>query len=98
MRAADYVFGSAELGAHNFAIEVDGKAFSLDDPGYIGGPVLTPASPDGSEHIIQIGAFISPLDKGTHSVTVRGIVDGDAFVSFAGGPFTAEIHYTVIVQ
>jgi len=77
---------------------VDGRVYSLDDAGYIGGPVPTPTSPDGSEHIIQIGAFLSPLNKGRHHVTIRATLDGAAFVDFVGGPFSAEINYTVIVN
>jgi len=96
--AADYIFGRDQLGAHDLQIVVDGRVYSLDDPGYIGGPVLTPSSPDGSTHLIQIGAFLSPLNKGTHHVSIRGSLDGTAFVDFVGGPYTAEISYTVIVK
>jgi hypothetical protein len=96
--AANYVFGNAELGGHDLEIEVDGSLFSLDDPGHIGGPVLTPNSPDGSSHLIQIGAFLAPLAKGTHAVTIRGVFDGDALVNAFGGPLTAEISYSITVQ
>ena len=96
--AANYVFGRTELGAHDLQIEVDGKVFSLDVPGYIGGPVLTPESPSGSEHLIQTGAFVTPLSKGTHSVIIRGTLDGDAMIDILGQPWTVEIHYTVTVQ
>jgi hypothetical protein len=68
---ADYFFGRSELGAHDLEIEVDGRVFSLDDPGYVGGPVPTPNSPDGSEHFIQTGAFVTPLSRGTHTLTIR---------------------------
>src|SRR5207248_2976000 len=64
--AADYVFGEDQLGGHDLQVVVDGNVSSLDDPGYIGGPVATPNSPDGSAHLIQIGAFVTPLNKGTH--------------------------------
>lgn len=96
--AADYVFGPAQLGGHDLEVEVDSNVYSLDDPGYIGGPVPTPDSPDGSNHLIQIGAFLSPLSPGTHRVTIRGVFDGDAFVDAVGGPFASEITYTVIVE
>jgi hypothetical protein len=95
---AEYMFGRDQLGAHDFEVEVDGKVTSLDDPGYVGGPVATPNSPDGSEHILQTGAFVTPLNKGTHTIIIRGIVDGKAFVDNVGGPFATEIVYTVIVQ
>jgi hypothetical protein len=96
--AANYVFGRTELGAHDLQIEVDGKVFSLDDPGYIGGPVLTPDSPSGSDHLIQVGAYLTPMSKGTHHVTIRGVLDGDAMVAILGGPWAVEIPFTVIVQ
>jgi hypothetical protein len=96
--AADYVFGRTQLGAHDLEIEVDGHVFSLDDPGYIGGPVPTPDSPDGSAHLIQIGAFLTPLAKGNHTVIIRGVLDGDAMVAALGGPWTVEIPYTITVQ
>jgi hypothetical protein len=95
---ADYVFGASQLGGHDLEIEVDGKVTSLDDPGYIGGPVPTPNSPDGSEYLIQIGAFVSPLKKGTHTLTIRGIFDGDAVIEAIGGPIEFEATYTIIVE
>jgi hypothetical protein len=96
--AANYIFGPNELGGHDLQVEIDGKTSSLDDPGYIGGPVPTPNSPDGSEHMIQIGAFVAPLAKGTHMVIIRGVFDGAAILDAFGGPFEAEITYTVIVK
>jgi hypothetical protein len=96
---ADYFFGRTQLGAHDLEIEVDGTVYSLDDPGYVGGPVPTPNSPDGSEHFIQSGAFVSPLSRGTHTLTIRGVLDGDAMLAATGGfPFATEITYTITVQ
>lgn len=95
---ADYFFGRTQLGAHDLEIEVDGRVYSLDDPGYVGGPVPTPNSPDGSANFIQTGAFVSPLTKGTHAVTIRGVLDGDALVDAFGGPFGTEISYTITVE
>jgi hypothetical protein len=95
---ANYIFGRTELGAHDLEIEVDGKVYSLDNPGYIGGPVTTPNSPDGSAHLIQIGAFLTPLSTGVHTVIIRGVMDGDAMVAAFGGPWGVEITYSVTVQ
>lgn len=94
----EYIFGRDQLGGHDLEVEIDGKVTSLDDVGYVGGPIETPDSPDGSQHLLQIGAFVSPLKKGTHSITIRGVFDGTAFVDFVGGPFATEIAYTVIVE
>lgn len=97
--AGNYFFGRTELGAHDLEIEIDGKVFSLDHPGYIGGPVPTPNSPDGSEHFIQTGAFVTPLSRGTHTLTIRGVLDGDAMLAATGGfPFATQITYTITVQ
>jgi len=96
--AADYIFGRDQIGANDLKIVVDGRVTSLDDADYIGGPVATPNSPDGGQHMIQIGAFVSPLSKGIHHVTLSGTFDGEAFVNFVGIPITLTSTYTIIVQ
>jgi len=96
---ANYFFGRTELGAHDLEIEIDGRVYSLNHPGYVGGPVPTPNSPDGSAHFIQTGAFVTPLAPGTHTLTIRGVLDGDAMIAATGGfPFATEITYTITVQ
>lgn len=95
--AGDYVFGRSQLGGHDLAIEVDGAVYSLDEAGYVG-LAETPTSPDGSAHILKIAAFLKPQSKGTHSVTIRGVFDGDAILAFFGEPFVSRIDYQVIVQ
>jgi hypothetical protein len=94
--AGDYIFGRDQLGAHDFEIEIDGEKHSLDDPGYIGGPVAVPNSL-GGDHLLQVGAFITPLSKGVHHITMRGVLDGDVILENVGGPFGATINYTVVV-
>lgn len=97
--AGYYFFSRTELGAHDLQIEIDGRVFRLDDPGYIGGPVPTPTSPDGSEHFIQTGAFVTPLSPGSHTLTIRGVLDGDAMLAATGGfPFATEITYSIEVR
>ena len=96
---AEYWFGRTQLGGHDMEIEVDGRVYSLDNPGYVGGPVLTPNSPSGSEHFLQSGAFVTPLSKGTHTLTIRGVMDGDALLDATGGfPFVLNITYTITVE
>ncbi len=95
--AASYVFGRDQLGGHDLEIEVDGAVTSLDYPGYIA-LAPTPTSPDGSANILKIAAFLTPLSKGTHAVTIRGIFDGDAIIDAFGGPFAGEIAYSVTVE
>jgi hypothetical protein len=94
----EYIFGRDQLGGHDLEIEVDGVATSINSAGYVGGPVATPNSPDGSEHLLQIGAYMSPLNKGAHTVKIRGVFDGEAILDSIGSPFASEITYTVVVQ
>jgi len=94
----EYIFGREQLGGHDLEVEVDGEITSLNSAGYVGGPVATPTAPDGGKHILQVGAFISPLKKGTHTIIIRGVFDGRAFVDAVGSAFATEITYTVTVE
>jgi len=94
---SDYVFGRDQLGGHDLRLEVDGQTTSLDAAGYAG-LAATPTSPDGSDNIVQIGAFISPLDKGTHTISISGVFDGSAIIDAFGGPFAGHITYSVTVK
>jgi hypothetical protein len=77
---------------------VDGKVTPLG-PEYMPAPVETPGSPDGSEHLVQIGAFLAPPPRGVHHVTVRGTFDGDLWdLVEPGFSLAAEIKYTIIVE
>ena len=96
--AAHYVFDPEQLGAHDLEVEVDGKVTPLG-PEYVPAPVETPDSPDGSEHLVQIGAFLPPLPRGVHHVTIRGTFDGDLWdLVEPGFSLTAEIKYTIVVE
>jgi hypothetical protein len=96
--AQAYIFDDGQVGADDVEIEVDGVVTSIG-PEYVAGPVVTPPLPDGGgTHLIQVGAFLSPLSKGTHTVTIRATLDGDALVALFGGPFSFEFTYTVIVN
>src|SRR5205807_1827494 len=82
--AAEYIFADGQVGADAVEIEVDGLVTSIGRD-YVAGPVLTPALPDGGgTHLIQVGAFLSPLSRGTHTVTIRTTLDGDALVALYG--------------
>lgn len=94
----EYFFDPEQLGGHDFEIEVDGKVTSLS-PKYVAGPVSTPGLPDGGSHFIQIGAFLTPLSKGTHTVKIRATFDGALLAPyFPGGVYAFEVIYTVIVK
>jgi hypothetical protein len=95
--AAEYMFGRDQLGGHDLFINVDGHVTSLDDAGYIG-LAPTPTSPDGSNNIIKVAAFLTPLSAGDHEVTIGGVFDGDAIIDAFGGPFAGQVTYHVHVE
>src|SRR5438445_172479 len=71
-----YFFGPDQVGAHDLAIEVDGVSTAIG-PDYLAGPVLASGLLDGGgSHLIQIGVFLTPLSKGSHTITIRGTLDG----------------------
>jgi hypothetical protein len=96
--APEYAFGHAQIGLTNLEIIVDGKGTCIG-PAYTAGPVLTPPLLDGGgTHFISIGAFLTPLSVGTHTVRFNATFAGDAFVAGTGLSFeTAEFTYQVNV-
>ena len=53
----------------------------------------------GNTYTVEPGTFfMSPLPKGTHAVTIRAVLDGVVALEAFGGPFAAEIHYTIVVE
>jgi hypothetical protein len=97
---ADYYFSPAELGITDVEIEVDGQVTDLG-PDYIGA-VFNVALPNGGNNYSEIGAFLSPMNKGTHTITIRGLADGDALLAypdfFPGGVLEFELTYTLNVH
>jgi len=84
--AQQYLFDPAQLGGRDFQIVVDGTTTPLG-PSYVAGPVSTPPLPDGGgTHAITLGAFLSPLTPGTHTVTISGGIFG-ALVPIIGVDF-----------
>ena len=52
----------------------------------------------GGTHFIAVGAFLTPLGVGTHTVTIKGTSSGEAYVAASGLSFeTAVFTYTVEV-
>ena len=94
---ADYVFDRDQLGGHHLQIVVDGKTTTLGREYAVG--THAPGLLDGGgSNLIQIGAFLTPLSKGTHTVTIRGTFDGEVILDLFGAPSSFEITYTVIVK
>jgi hypothetical protein len=91
-----YVFGRDELGGHDFQIIVDGAATTLG-PAYAAGAHAPGLLDGGGSNFIQLGAFLTPLSRGTHTVTIQATFDGDAILAVFGEAQSFEATYTVIV-
>lgn len=98
-QAVGYFFDPAQLGARGLQITVDGKAAPLG-PAYLAGPVTTaPLLDGGGTHILTVGAFLSPLTPGRHTVSVNGGLFGSDISNTYGLTFIDEdISYTVTVR
>src|SRR5262249_33679803 len=73
---ADYIFSHDQNGFGTLQIVVDGQAPAIG-PAYVGGLVTTQPLPDGGgTHIITVGAFLTPLAPGVHTVTISGTITG----------------------
>jgi hypothetical protein len=97
--AADYIFSHDQNGVGNLQIVVDGHATALG-AAYAAGPVQTPPLPDGGgSHYIAVGAFLTPLSPGVHTVTISGEISGLAFQQTYGLAFVQfSSTYTITVQ
>jgi hypothetical protein len=93
----EYIFGATQIGAEDIEIEVDGQVTDLG-PSYLSSLINTPGLPNGGSHTILLGAFLTPLPKGTHTVKIRETFAGDVIVAFFGTTLFFEDVYTVIVQ
>ncbi len=96
-QAPGYIFGAAQIGAHDAEIEVDGQITEIG-PSHLSGLINTPNLPFGGSHTILLGAFHTPLPKGIHTVKIRATWDGIAFVAAVGSSISFEVVYTVIVN
>jgi hypothetical protein len=102
--AIPYFFDPTQLGAADFTISVDGRATPIGNE-YLAGPVSTPPLPDfvpggvPGTHIITLGAFLTPLSVGTHTVDISGGLFGRLVSETYGLSFGEEhIRYIVNVQ
>jgi len=98
-QAVAYFFDPAQVGAKGLEITVDGRTSPLG-AAYLAGPVTTAPLPDGGgTHILTVGAFLSPLSPGQHTVSISGGAFGAEIFPATGLAFVDEdISYTVTVQ
>jgi hypothetical protein len=90
-----YWFDSAQLGGSD-SITVDGQKTSIGAT-YLVGPITTqPLQDGGGMHIITMGVFLTPFNKGAHTVSITTRFDG-AFIlqtygiNFIHGEFTFNV-------
>ncbi|HEY3243213.1 MAG TPA: hypothetical protein VGM03_07665 [Phycisphaerae bacterium] len=100
--AQNYMFAADQLGGHDLHIIIDGAVTTLG-PAYVPAPVPIPAQPFGpgtaydGTNLIQMGAFVTPLSRGHHTITIDGDFDGQLILDTFGGPVHFQINYTVDV-
>jgi hypothetical protein len=95
---ANYVFAQDQVGMKDLRIIVDGRVTPIGSA-YAAGPVQTPPLLDGGgSHIITVGAFLTPLSPGTHTVAIAGEFSGALFQQATGLTFEQfHLTYTVTV-
>jgi len=100
-QAADYIFGSQDIGA-KLEIDVDGVTTIIDDPSYVAGPKFIlglPVISTGEDfNFIQVGVFLTPLSPGEHTIIGRLYLNGDAILNLFGEPFVSQFTYKVTVK
>jgi hypothetical protein len=98
-QAVAYFFGPTQVGVKGLEITVDGRTSPLR-AAYLAGPVTTAPLPDGGgTHILTVGAFLSPLSPGQHTVSISGGAFGAGIFTTYGLAFiNVDINYTVTVQ
>ena len=94
---AGYYFDPTQFGIEGAQIEVDGTATDIG-PDYIGA-AFDVTLPLGGSNYSELGAFLTPLSRGTHTITIRGTFAGDLVLDLTGGfPLPFETTYTVNVK
>jgi hypothetical protein len=101
---ADYYFSQAEVGITIAEIQVDDGEWTTLGRGYATGAATPPLLDGGGTHLTVLGAFINPLNRGKHTVTIRVLATGaawQAYLAFIGVPYTGdtfEVTYIVKVH
>jgi hypothetical protein len=98
-QVANYLFAHDQLGWTSLRITVDGQVRPIGSA-YAAGPVQTPPLHDGGgTHIITVGAFLTPLSPGTHTVAIAGEFSGVLWQQAYSLNFAQfQLTYTVNVQ
>ncbi len=75
---------------------VDGEITSLGLNYAIG--ALTPGLPSGGNAYTVVAAYLGPMSKGTHSVTIRVLLTGAFVLPYFPTGYSFEATYTVNVH
>jgi hypothetical protein len=74
-----YFYSQKQYGAVYTNITIDGKVISLNHDYLVG--VNVPALPDGGgTKYVTVAAFVSPLNKGKHTIGISAQATGNAFI------------------
>jgi hypothetical protein len=96
-KGAEHYFTSPDqLGGRDWSITVDDDTTAIGAEYFAGPAVQTnpPLLDGGGTHIYILGAFLTPLELGTHTINIRGELHGAAL---GGSTFTEDIPYKVLV-
>jgi hypothetical protein len=74
---ASYWFSPNFMGAQSVASTVDGRVRELGPDYAVGTPA--PGLPTGGHNCTVMAAFLSPMSKGTHTVTIAATFNGALF-------------------
>ncbi len=89
----NYWYSQKQFGVVYTNITVDGKVMSLG-PDYVMGVKFAAPLPDTATQYITVGAVLTPLTKGRHTIGISALATGEAI----GGVFEFALDYTVIVK
>jgi hypothetical protein len=93
-----YYFDPAQLGAEFMRIVVDGQVRELGSAYAIGVEMPQPRPSEGVYNYTVVAAFLTPLSRGVHTVTIAARLSGAFILQAFGGPYEFEISYTVTVE
>jgi hypothetical protein len=94
-QVGEYMFSPQKNGARNLTIAVDGR-ITLIGPEYLALVETPPLLTDHSTHFIQLGVFLTPMNKGTHVVSLKGWIEATNAPN--GACYDQDITYIVTVK
>jgi hypothetical protein len=89
----NYWYSQKQFGVVYTNITVDGQTTSLGAD-YVMGVKFAAPLPDTATQYITVGAVLTPLTKGRHTIGISALATGEAI----GGVFEFTVDYTVIVK